>query len=596
LEAAGYEITDDPWGDGGFPVSREAVGRLSTEQIEVLLAKGDVPANVQAWLSAEMAERAAVKTVTPPSVDPVSGQIDVDEAVAALDDLTPSSVQSMEELGSSSRLGDPRMAAIRALRGFDSAPQIVDRQGLDDLVETGGVALFRGEKDWRYVEQFRSGDAPYSGRGILGNGTYFATSRGGAEPYSVADDDGAVLESTLLQIGLRPDARIVTSDQLAVLRRELAARLGRERGFSDVDGPRDSNALFTDDGRLAAALGFDAVVTSDSLAALRSDDIVNVLNRAATVVVADDGGVRPPSWLDLMDTPVAEQRSQIATTPVATLGTWKQLLDALAADAPLTDNERVLGAEIERVYELKSLIDQANRLSDGSADKPVNATLQQITERYVAALLPWANSEIAEPGSGDLPEADRLQLQDDLAALEQVGSLDDRSANLQLSILQRRIAKLLEATGEPDGVVAGASTGKGKYTKPELRDKLKAKIMAGSKGGKPGQWSARKAQLLAQEYEAKGGGYRGGKSATQRSLSKWSREEWTTSSGKPSEGKRRYLPKAAWEKLTPAQAKATNAKKAAGNRKGKQFVANTEVAERAARLVREGRKRSNKSD
>jgi len=44
------------------------------------------------------------------------------------------------------------------------------------------------------------------------------------------------------------------------------------------------------------------------------------------------------------------------------------------------------------------------------------------------------------------------------------------------------------------------------YTKPKLREKLKAKIMAGSKGGKPGQWSARKAQLLAQEYKSAGGG------------------------------------------------------------------------------------------
>jgi GNAT superfamily N-acetyltransferase len=145
-------------------------------------------------------------------------------------------------------------------------------------------------------------------------------------------------------------------------------------------------------------------------------------------------------------------------------------------------------------------------------------------------------------------------------------------------------------------VVAAASSGGGKYTKPALRERLKAKIMAGSKGGDPGEWSARKAQLLAQEYEAKGGGYRGGKSTTQRSLSKWTKEEWTTSDGKPSEGKRRYLPKEAWEKLTPAQKRATNAKKAKGTKAGKQFVANTEVAERAARLVREGKRRSKQSD
>lgn len=48
----------------------------------------------------------------------------------------------------------------------------------------------------------------------------------------------------------------------------------------------------------------------------------------------------------------------------------------------------------------------------------------------------------------------------------------------------------------------------GNYTKPALRKRLFEKIKAGSKGGKPGQWSARKAQMLAREYKAQGGGYK----------------------------------------------------------------------------------------
>ena len=48
----------------------------------------------------------------------------------------------------------------------------------------------------------------------------------------------------------------------------------------------------------------------------------------------------------------------------------------------------------------------------------------------------------------------------------------------------------------------------GNYTKPTLRKRLFEKIKAGSKGGKPGQWSARKAQMLAKEYKAAGGGYK----------------------------------------------------------------------------------------
>jgi len=48
----------------------------------------------------------------------------------------------------------------------------------------------------------------------------------------------------------------------------------------------------------------------------------------------------------------------------------------------------------------------------------------------------------------------------------------------------------------------------GNYTKPELRKSLFKKIKAGTKGGDPGEWSARKAQLLAEEYKKAGGGYK----------------------------------------------------------------------------------------
>jgi hypothetical protein len=48
----------------------------------------------------------------------------------------------------------------------------------------------------------------------------------------------------------------------------------------------------------------------------------------------------------------------------------------------------------------------------------------------------------------------------------------------------------------------------GNYTKPTMRKALFERIKAGTKGGDPGEWSARKAQMLAKEYKAKGGGYK----------------------------------------------------------------------------------------
>jgi hypothetical protein len=114
------------------------------------------------------------------------------------------------------------------------------------------------------------------------------------------------------------------------------------------------------------------------------------------------------------------------------------------------------------------------------------------------------------------------------------------------------------------------------YTKPELRERIKDRVMAGTKGGKAGQWSARKAQIVAQEYKKAGGGYSGSKTSKQKSLSKWTKEDWGTKSGKPStQGSKatgeRYLPKKAREKLSSSEYAKTSAKKREDTKKGKQF-------------------------
>jgi len=127
------------------------------------------------------------------------------------------------------------------------------------------------------------------------------------------------------------------------------------------------------------------------------------------------------------------------------------------------------------------------------------------------------------------------------------------------------------------------------YTKPELRNRIKNRVMASSKGGKPGQWSARKAQLVAVEYKKAGGGYSGAKSSKQQSLSKWTKEDWGTKSGKPStQGKNatgeRYLPKKARQALSSSEYAATTKAKREGMSKGKQFVKQPKsIAKKAAK-------------
>lgn len=116
----------------------------------------------------------------------------------------------------------------------------------------------------------------------------------------------------------------------------------------------------------------------------------------------------------------------------------------------------------------------------------------------------------------------------------------------------------------------------------------KAKADAIKKLG--GRFSARAMQHAGRLYRERGGKYCGSKTKQQRGLTKWTGEKWTTASGKKAcrtvRGRTvcdRYLPAAAWKKLTPAQKRATQAKK---RRSTKQFVPNTPAAARAGRSAR----------
>ncbi|MGN9892502.1 DUF5872 domain-containing protein [Micromonospora sp. L31] len=126
-----------------------------------------------------------------------------------------------------------------------------------------------------------------------------------------------------------------------------------------------------------------------------------------------------------------------------------------------------------------------------------------------------------------------------------------------------------------------------RYTKPELRNQIKEELQASDKGGRPGQWSARKSQLLTKEYQKRGGGYQGPKDERQKSLQRWGAEDWQTRNGATRARKggetKRYLPKHAWERLSEDEQRATDTKKREASRSGRQFVANTAPANRARR-------------
>ena len=122
-----------------------------------------------------------------------------------------------------------------------------------------------------------------------------------------------------------------------------------------------------------------------------------------------------------------------------------------------------------------------------------------------------------------------------------------------------------------------------KKTKGALWKRIVSSVRSGNKGGRSGQWSARKAQIATARYKRAGGGYKGKKSSS-NSLSKWSKQKWRTSDGSKSEGKKRYLPDAAWKSLSKSEKAATNRAKSEGNKKGKQFVRQPQkIAKKVAR-------------
>jgi len=123
-------------------------------------------------------------------------------------------------------------------------------------------------------------------------------------------------------------------------------------------------------------------------------------------------------------------------------------------------------------------------------------------------------------------------------------------------------------------------------TKPELWERVKAEVTRGSKGGLPGQWSARKAQLAVKLYNDRGGKYIG-KRSSRNSLHQWTVQDWRTKSGKASlvTGER-YLPAKAIKHLSSAEYSRTTRKKREGLRRGEQFTKQPKSIARKTRRYR----------
>ena len=137
-----------------------------------------------------------------------------------------------------------------------------------------------------------------------------------------------------------------------------------------------------------------------------------------------------------------------------------------------------------------------------------------------------------------------------------------------------------------------------KYTDPALRARLKRQLERSAKGGRPGQWSARKSQLLVKEYERRGGGYRGPKDRYARSLERWTAQDWQTQHrsrrARDRGGMARYLPREAWRRLSPAERREAEESKRRADRRGASRVSWPPAVKRVMRELDQEAARSTK--
>ena len=223
-----------------------------------------------------------------------------------------------------------------------------------------------------------------------------------------------------------------------------------------------------------------------------------------------------------------------------------------------------------REYDFKpetlSVSDEVARGMDYS--KPIEVTAYRFASSGWTPTSPPRAYRVEE----DDDETAQVMLEDGhhrLAAAIQTGR---RWLPVNLTAINAKGEKLNALIALSQQIEAQPNPKTAKRTHPSLWNRIVAEVTAGDKGGRPGQWSARKAQLAVALYQKRGGGYIGPKSAD-NALAKWTQEQWRTRSGRPSlvTGER-YLPTKALAALSPQEYGATTRAKRAGMASGQQFV------------------------
>lgn len=120
-------------------------------------------------------------------------------------------------------------------------------------------------------------------------------------------------------------------------------------------------------------------------------------------------------------------------------------------------------------------------------------------------------------------------------------------------------------------------------TDAKLWGKIKRKWHDGEKGGVPGQWNARKAQLAVQEYKRLGGTYQTSRPSRKNSLVQWTQEDWGYIDGKKGN---RYLPRKIRSRLSATEKKTENRRKKSATKSGRRYAKYSASVAKQFRMLR----------
>jgi hypothetical protein len=220
------------------------------------------------------APRPAVVTPPPPSPPALKRGVQGKDRLAELTAQSKANPISLADLRARNEKArfDVALAEIGAKQGFDGLPQVVTRAELDAAVASGWTELWRGvQGSYTHTAaaingRLRSG-AYEPGKGLYGNGWYTSERRitaegyrgrepktnfpaGGGADFELSDLDGPEEPDSLVRFALGPDARVIDYDELTAL---------RDKWLSGQIGDPALRAYFSDPGRFAASLGYDAI-------------------------------------------------------------------------------------------------------------------------------------------------------------------------------------------------------------------------------------------------------------------------------------------------------------------------------------------------